>query len=329
MDPFFNSRPPQFGGIVAVKEIPLQNLGNTFNDYFSEAQAVFSSASANVVPVLYAGQNQSSKTICLVMPYFQKGSLADRVVKNPLALKDLLYIAHGILNGLGAIHGKGRIHFDVKPSNILFSDSNIAMVADFGQARTISNNGTVEVPNMYQYGLPPEFFETEIGTIRSDIYQVGITLYRCANGDPWFQNQLPTSDADLQDQTVAGKFPNRKTFLPHIPSRLRMVIRKALKTVPTERYSSAPNFAEALAKININMDWHTELIQNGEITWRAERLNQPGIRVRLLKDGKKWQYEMHTSTNGRHRAKSKEQWKRGLTRSAALRSLRDLFALLE
>jgi len=50
----------------------------------------------------------------------------------------VLRVAHAVLNGLAHIHAEGFIHFDVKPSNVLFSTTDIPMVADLGQSRAMS-----------------------------------------------------------------------------------------------------------------------------------------------------------------------------------------------
>ncbi len=67
--------------------------------------------------------------------------------------------------------------------DILFSNTGVPMVADFGQARALDPNGIVtKLPPIYNYGIPPEIFTQKSATFESDIYQVGLTLYRAVNG---------------------------------------------------------------------------------------------------------------------------------------------------
>ena len=84
---------PQLGGKVAVKEIPKGKLGNTFDEYFAEARAMFASAHPHVVPIQYACE--SADRICLVMPFFQNGSLADRIQGSPISPKEVIRVGQG------------------------------------------------------------------------------------------------------------------------------------------------------------------------------------------------------------------------------------------
>lgn len=157
---------PQLGGQVAVKEIPQANLGNTAADFFAEAQTMFCAAHPNVVPLRYAciaGAN-----VGLVMPYFSKGSLLDRIRQAPLRVSEVRRVGQEILAGVGRIHSAGSIHFDLKPSNVLFADDDVAMVADFGQARKFNpSTGAVQVPPLYDDAMPPETLRLGVGTIQS------------------------------------------------------------------------------------------------------------------------------------------------------------------
>ena len=108
---------PQLGGKVAAKEIEKIYFANP-NSYFTEAQTMFAVAHDNVVAVQYACQTPT--TISLVMPYFKHGSLADRIQNTPLQLSEVLRVTQGVLAGLAHIHLARFIHFDVKPSNVLF-----------------------------------------------------------------------------------------------------------------------------------------------------------------------------------------------------------------
>jgi serine/threonine protein kinase len=137
---------PQLGGQVAAKEIPKTRFANPTN-YFDETQTMFAVAHDNVVAVQYACQTPD--LISLVMPYYQNKSLADRIQNRPLQLSETLRVAQGVLAGLAHIHLRNYIHFDVKPSNVLFSNMNRPMVADFGQSRAISSTGVVTVPPLY------------------------------------------------------------------------------------------------------------------------------------------------------------------------------------
>lgn len=316
---------PQLGGHVAVKEIPQAKLGNTPAGFFAEAQAMFEAAHPNVVPVRYACT--AGNNVSLVMPFFKKGSLLDRIRTAPLSLIEVRRVGIGILAGLGCIHAAGSIHFDLKPSNVLFSDDDVPMVADFGQARKFNPaTGAVAVPPLYEDAMPPETLQHGVGTVHSDIFQMGLLLYRACNGEPVYQPQIPK--VNLDDKIARGVFPNRKEFLPHVPNRLRTIIRKALRIDPAQRYASAAEMSKALARVPIDLDWHASPLGSTGMEWRAKRGNQPDLIFRLVEDGATYDVETYTDSGVGLRKRETKLWKKGLSRPDAVEYLDDLFSAL-
>ena len=318
---------PQLGGIVIAKEIPLAKLGNDQNRYFEEARAMFKSEHRNVVPINYACA--TSTHVCLVMPYYKQGSLSDQINKAPITLSETLSMGFGMLSGVTAIHNAGFLHLDIKPSNVLFSDSGHAMLADFGQSRRLRQNGTVAQPKMYIWAIPPEVLDNNAAIIASDIFQAGLTLYRAVNGDNFYMSERPHR-SDLADQIINGKFPHRDRFMPHVPRRLRTVIRKSLRLDPADRYQSAVEFSAALTSVAIDLDWQTEAMPDGGLRWTANRPCQPAYRVELRPDDAKWRVQVHTIAESKTpRAKGKRDlWNNQLTRTQALKHLKAVFESL-
>lgn len=134
----FLAQDPQLQGQFAVKEIGKANFGNDISLYFDEARTMFAVSHPNVVPIQYACQ--SLNQICLAMPYYASGSLADAIKTDPLPLETALKAADEVLRGVSRIHQQRYLHLDLKPTNVLFSDRGAAMVADFGQARQVGSN---------------------------------------------------------------------------------------------------------------------------------------------------------------------------------------------
>ena len=124
----------------------------------------------------------------------------------------------GILSGLRQIHIAKVIHLDVKPTNILFADNDDILVADFGQARDLDPSGVSRVGRMYCYGIPPEVVQTGHGSIESDVFQAGLTLYRAVNGHPFWAAEV-SACTDLRTGIINGTFPSRARFLPHVCDR--------------------------------------------------------------------------------------------------------------
>jgi serine/threonine protein kinase len=302
---------PQLAGTIAVKEIPKADFGNKVDRYFSEAQAMHKTKHENIVPVHYACATGTH--VCIAMPFFKNGSFAGLVKNGPALPSLVLATGRAVLAALAQVHLANLLHLDVKPSNVLLSDRNVPMLADFGQARELSGTGTATALRMYHLAVPPEAYGGVLA-VPSDIFQAGLLLYRAANGDPHFMSQW-TSDHNRQALAVQkGRFPKRDSFLPHVPQRLRTAIRRALRVDPQERYQSAMEFADALGKVELNLDWTTTVSPNDR-TWSVKRPDQPDLTVRAVQGTNGLAVEVYTASPGQaRRAKGKSVfWRTGLT----------------
>jgi eukaryotic-like serine/threonine-protein kinase len=278
-----------------------------------------------VVAVQYACQTPT--IISLIMPYHRRGSLADRIQDRPLKLSEVHRVTQGVLSGLAHIHLTGYIHFDVKPSNVLFSQTDKPMVADFGQSREISPTGVVTVPPLYFSAQPPETINSGVATTVADIYHVGLLMYRALNGDSFFTSQVPTNDVLLRSLISRGKFPDREKFMPHVPSRIRTLVRKAIRINPVDRFQTATEMADALSRADLVLDWSVKPLRLGGLRWRALRPDQCDLVVELTNQGRTWEVEAFTERkNEPRRAKGKKEiWRSGLSRDDAFVHLKDVF----
>ncbi len=123
--------------------------------------------------------------------------------------------------------------------------------------------------------MPPEALETDEFDRTFDIYQVGLTLYRMCNGNADFLGQLAKYGLQINSTETTfrfdlrnGKFPDRKSFAPHVPSTLRNVIRKCLETKPEDRYQTALDVANAMAGISGEcldcVSWNMPTVRSGQ-----------------------------------------------------------------
>lgn len=227
---------------------------------------------------------EDASSVFIAMPYYSKGSIKPLISgTSHLTVRRIVALSCQTLSGLHNIHSKGLIHFDVKPDNILLSDRGDAMLSDFGLAKQMTG-GVAHPGKFYTPMVPPEVLEGHSTfDLTYDIYQMGLTLYRMCVGNQEFTRQFRSytdKDAFIADVT-GGRFPDRKIFPPHVPSRLRTVIKKCLKVSPTERYRSAVEAANALASIDgPELDWQlTEA--NGARIWSK---NENGTNIRLEVD---------------------------------------------
>lgn len=250
----------QLGADIVVKEIPKARLISPAN-FFDESRALYASLHPNVVQLHYACQNADS--VFIAMPFYARGSVKPLITGAHFTVRQIVTLGCQTLSGLHNIHSKGLIHFDIKPDNIMISDRGEALVSDFGLAKQMVG-GIASPTSFYTSTIPPEALNGQTAfDLTFDIYQFGLTLYRMANGEGEFRrqwNHYATSGSfnagAFTADVKAGRFPDRKRFPPHVPPRLRKIIVKCLSVVPTDRYASAIDTANALALIEGSvLDW--------------------------------------------------------------------------
>jgi len=186
-----------------------------------------------------------------------------------LTVREIIKLSVEFLQGLNNIYIKRLIHFDIKPDNILISDSGEALVSDFGLAKAMNHVGMASPDKFYTGHMPPEYFDQSQHTTLYDIYASGLTIYRMCNGNKNFDEQFELIQSDDEHEKLAkkAKFPDRKGFLPHIPKELRTAVNNALKVDQDKRTTNALVLINELNKINSLLDWqYTE--QGSEKYWQ-------------------------------------------------------------
>ncbi|MFC2015853.1 protein kinase [Chloroflexota bacterium] len=169
---------------VAIKELVPPAAGDPEREkrILAEAHAAFKLSHAHIV----ATYNffKESNNFYLVMEYMTGGSLEDALQqKHHLPVNDVVRIAREVSEGLSYAHGRGIIHCDLKPANILFAEDETAKVADFGIAH-VSSLGITTAPlyaGTWEY-MSPEQVEGERSDPRIDLYALGATLYHALTG---------------------------------------------------------------------------------------------------------------------------------------------------
>jgi hypothetical protein len=152
-----------------------------------------------------------------------------------------------LADALGYAHGRGVVHRDVKPSNILLRGGRLddPVLTDFGVARMVET--TVATAAGTMLGTPaymaPEQGEGKPGDERSDIYALGVILYELLTGRPPFEADSPYAVILKHIHTPP---PLPRSLRPDLPPALEAVTLRALEKDPSARYPSAAAFAAAL-----------------------------------------------------------------------------------
>lgn len=266
---------PQLDAEIVIKQVQKTKISSV-DDFFSESKILYLSSHPNVVQIFYACQDGDH--IYIAMPYYKNGSLSTLINSRFLTVREVVSFGCQIASGLHNIHSKKLLHFDIKPDNVLISDRGEALVSDFGLSKQINFSGVAQQDRLYYKMTPPEALAGYDFTISFDIYQLGLTLYRMCNGNSVFYQQFHAFGADqatfdseaFRFALRNGRFPDRAYFLPHIPEKLRRIIKKCLEPDVANRYSSALEVANALADIDgKSLDWQFTLTQNEKV-WKKQ-----------------------------------------------------------
>lgn len=197
----------------------------------------------HLVPVLDSGVARGR--LYLAMRYGGV-SLGERLAaEGALPVGDAIRIVSHTAAGLDALHRRGLVHRDVKPSNILIDDRGVASVGDFGLAKGESYTALTrmgQVIGTIDY-LAPELVKGESATPGSDIYALGCVTYECLTGRPPFASRsvLQVGTAHLTEGPT-----NPRELRPELSRALADGILLALAKEPESRPPSAVAYAHML-----------------------------------------------------------------------------------
>lgn len=250
----FLAHDKQLDGEIVVKKIEKSKIINP-TSYYDEAKKLYASMHSNVVRVNYGCSDNDH--IYIAMPYYKNGSLKSLIASKNLTIREIIRYTIQFLSGLHHIHSKKLIHFDVKPDNILISDTNEALLSDFGLTKAMDTFGFASPDQIYGKQVPPETYLSTDKTIHFDIYLAGLTIYRLLNGESHFHDQLANfrTQADYITAISTGNFPSRTSYLPHIPLKLQRIVNKALSVNIIDRHKNVLELINELSDVDENLDW--------------------------------------------------------------------------
>jgi len=203
----------------------------------------------HILPLLNSGR--ADDLLYYVMPFVEGETLRDRLNREgQLPLEEAIRIAREVAAALGYAHSRDVVHRDIKPENVLLS-AGVAVVADFGIARAISEAGgePLTVTGM-SIGTPGYMSPEQAGGAerldgRSDIFSLGCVLYEMLAGERPFEGSTPSA---IVAKVVQQPVPDLTIVRPSVPPAVTRCVEKALDKVPADRFQTAGAFADALAK---------------------------------------------------------------------------------
>jgi serine/threonine-protein kinase len=245
---------------VAVKVLRSDlNREQTFVTRFrKEALAAAGLSHPGIVAVYDSGETPAPY---IVMELIQGKTLRE-LINGPIDPKVAIQITEGILQALAYSHANGIVHRDIKPGNIMITDSGDIKVMDFGIARALDDvsatmTATWNVVGTAQY-LSPEQASGEIADNRSDLYSVGCVLYEMLTGKPPYSGDTPVS---IAFQHVSADLVAPSKINPALDQQFDHFLSVVMAKEPANRYQDANSMLADLHRIRTGQTITTEIVR--------------------------------------------------------------------
>src|ERR1700687_2356039 len=258
MGEVYRARDTRLDRIVAIKVLPghLADRSELRGRFEREARTIASLNHPHICTLFDIGQQDGIDY--LVMEYLEGETLAQRLVKGALPLAQVLQYAIEISDALDKAHRKGVTHRDLKPGNIMLTQSGTKLL-DFGLAKlrqevapatpvsqlpTMTNAITGEgtIVGTLQY-MAPEQVEAKEVDARTDIFAFGAVVYEMATGKKAFAGK---TSASVMAAILKDEPPAMSSLTPMTPPALDRVVKKCLAKDADNRWQSTSDLCEEL-----------------------------------------------------------------------------------
>src|SRR5215831_1656277 len=220
---------------VALKFLP-DNLTVTSGDRANlrrEARAASTLDHPNV-GVVHGLEETAGNHLFIVMQFYEGETLARRLSRSPIPVAEGLELAIQIARGLSAAHAANIVHRDVKPSNIIITNTGVAKIVDFGLARIVASASatqTISATGTLPYMAPEQILGESVDQ-RSDVWALGVILVQMITGNHPFVRPSTTA----MTFAILNQPPGA---LDLVPAPLSCILYRALAKKPEHRYANA------------------------------------------------------------------------------------------
>jgi serine/threonine protein kinase/cephalosporin-C deacetylase-like acetyl esterase len=275
----------RLGRVVVLKFLP-QGLGKdpiSLERFRQEAKSSSSLNHPNISTVYDFGEDSGRAFIA--MEYLEGETVSSRLKSGPFTLKEALKIALEVSSALNAAHGRGIVHRDVKPGNIMLTATG-AKLLDFGLAKhespatamgDVGDCFTDEtgVVGTLSYMSPEQLLRRKVDA-RTDIFSFGAVLYEMLTGTRALHRELRGNS--VIDSGNENPQPI-SDFVKNVPNEVESLIKRCLTANPENRYQS---LSEVQRQLQDSYDIAKEPIGGVRVRALLRQLNHPLVAVSVL-----------------------------------------------
>jgi serine/threonine protein kinase len=228
------------GGEAAVK-FPKPQVAAVATHHAAFIREAWVGAQVHSPWVAHVLELPPGRQTCLytVMPLYEGELLETRLKRRPsVGLEEGRAIAIGLARGVSALHRAGVIHRDIKPDNVILQGGGALKLIDLGVVRVPGweDFPPEHIPGTRAY-MAPEMLEGEAGNEATDVYALGVTLFRA------FTGEFPYGNADALSPPRRERPKDLAALRPDLPAWLGAVLERAITVDPSERFRDAMEFA--------------------------------------------------------------------------------------
>jgi serine/threonine-protein kinase len=242
----YEAEDTKLGRTVAIKVLP-PHLGgddDARKRFVQEAKAASALDHVNICTIHEIDETEDGR-IFMVMALYEGRTVKEHLAEGPLDIARVIDIAIGVARGLERSHGRGIVHRDIKPGNIMVTSDGIVKIMDFGIAKlagevTITRTGSSVGTAPY---MSPEQAGGGAVDHRTDIWSLGVLVYEMLTGRRPFTGEY---DPAIIYAIIHEEPKPLAALRRDIPAELERVVMKAMVKPPAERYQNAGDMRAAL-----------------------------------------------------------------------------------